>query len=179
MHIVSLSWQCTECTCNLSADELQPPLSSKVTKTKSSTRDMNWFRCSKDKGSREGKDGASCLSSTFYISDKRLAGHAPVCASRGRLTKCFHSGREIKLNIAVINVWKAEGERCCSWSLGSKKWTRFKVSLTACFASLPRMHEYTLCKITRCPCGCLNGRSKRRHACKNIHACLFKTFNSD
>jgi len=47
----------------------------------------------------------------------------PAHEVRAHLWERLHSGREIKPNILVINVWKAEGERCWSWSLGSKGWT--------------------------------------------------------
>lgn len=152
----------SEHSCNLSADfpvwakTLQSPLSTTVTKKKSNVWDINWVRCSTDSGSSEVRTKPTVLSSTLY--QWQAFGRPRACprTESPPQRKSFHSGREIKLNIAVINVWKAEGDRCCSWSLGSKEWTRFKTSLTASFTSLPSMHRHNLCSITRCPCGRLS-----------------------
>lgn len=112
-----------------------------VPKNKSHLLDMTWFRCNADNGTRAWQNWSNCWGYTFYIlltspwpaaSAIRLSVVLGATSERERL----HTGREIKLNILVINVWKAEGESCCSWSPGSKGWMGFKASLTACFASL-------------------------------------------
>lgn len=38
----------------------------------------------------------------------------------------FHCGWEIRLNILMINVWKAEGDGCDCWSLGLNGWMGIK-----------------------------------------------------